>query len=167
MKTQSSISILKGTPSIYSTVMCRVCGVWSTKIHRINEHPEWNWAADGRLRSPTQRWPYLCQFIYTILSYVYRHLALAHTHTCNHVRTSIAMGHWTQRTIHKITPLYNEIYWSPNAMPRPCLMPTKMIYFDRKLICICSAIYANSDTNSNEHRCSTGAHFYGTLFSYI
>lgn len=114
------------------------------------------------LRSPTQRRRYLCQFIYTILSYIYRHLA--HTHTYNHARTSIALGHWTQRTIHKITPLYNEIYWSPNAMPRPCLMPTKMIYFDRKLICICSAIYANSI----EHRYRTRAQFlWNTILVYL
>lgn len=57
---------------------------------------------------------------------------------------TIETTHTHSAGIHKITLLYNKIYWSPNAMPRSCLVPTKMIYFDRKLNCICSTIYTNS-----------------------
>lgn len=61
-----------------------------------------------------------------------------------HARTPFQWDIERRTTIHKITLLYNEIYWSQNAMPRSCLMPTHMIYFDRKLNCICLTIYGTT-----------------------
>lgn len=90
------------------------------------EYSKWNFRRQGVTLHTLDGWMCVCTVypqtmtavpisINTIVSCVIG--ANTHTHTQTHL---ILILQWDIecRTIHKITRLYNKIYWSPNAMPR-------------------------------------------------